>query len=347
MGIISRLMTAVTLGLVVAAAGNGAPLPGAGGEPGDGGWTLELANDGLGFVSGDQNFSAGLAVTLHGTRARDTWISLDPVLGWINAGLPLPRSGLRRHALEFGLAMFTPGALGESEPIRDDHPYACLPFLANTRRDVEAGAALAYQSTLLLGVLGTDLCEHLQREAHELINDTLPRGWDNQISEGGEPTARYSLARRSLLYLGTADAGRGELVWNLEGAAGFTTHLGLGLDWRWGQFASAWWSRAPSQNEYLGLGAGVVTGRERYLFGGFSLRARAYNALLQGQFRDSRVTFDRDQLRVVVAEGWLGATTSLGRHRQLSFVFRVRSPELRPAKQNIPVSGSLIFSFAP
>ncbi len=323
-------------------------------EPSDGGWRVELDNDALGVSNRDRNFTAGAAITWSGSRTRDNWLSLDAPLGWINSALGVPGGGVwaRRHSIELGVALFTPDDLAASEPVTDDHPYACLPFLGSSRRDIGPAAGVAYHSTLLIGVLGTDLCEHAQREAHDLVGDPRPRGWDNQISEGGELTARYSLTRMQPLAVRHSAGGHGaQLVWNLEGSAGFTTGVGAGLSGRWGWLASPWWSHTPAQAEYVSLsspGSGQRRrGRELFLWGGTMLRLRAYNALLQGQFRDSRVSLDRDELRPVVGEAWLGATAAVTARLRLSLVLRARSPELRVGDQTAPMWGSIIVSLTP
>ncbi len=61
---------------------------------------------------------------------------------------------------------------------------------------------------------------------------------------------------------------------------------------RAGRFNSPWWGFAPELTDYMA--APVPTenyrgGRELYVFLGARVKARAYNAFLQGQFRDSDV----------------------------------------------------------
>ena len=48
---------------------------------------------------------------------------------------------------------------------------------------------------------------------------------------------------------------------------------------------------------------------ELYLWGAARLRAVAYDALLQGQFRESEVTVDYDDMRKLVWEAGVGVTT--------------------------------------
>lgn len=59
------------------------------------------------------------------------------------------------------------------------------------------------------------------------------------------------------------------------------------------------------------------------------LRYRLYNAILQGQFRDSDVEFSRSDLNPLIGEAWIGVTKELGNGLQVSLVFRARSRELK------------------
>ena len=48
--------------------------------------------------------------------------------------------------------------------------------------------------------LGLGIVGDIQDIVHRSLDGKRPQGWDNQISEGGEPTARYSVARQQLIY---------------------------------------------------------------------------------------------------------------------------------------------------
>ncbi|WP_290650114.1 lipid A-modifier LpxR family protein [Aquisalimonas sp.] len=319
-------------------------------EPHDTGWTLTIDND-PGGLSDDQNYTGGIGLTLAGDRARQYPFSLDPVLRGIDWLAQLHRlypeeAAQPLHAFQIGLAAFTPDDIGIEEPILDDHPFGCLPFISNMRQRVFPEAAVSYQTTLMFGVLGTPLCKAIQRRTHRIIDATEPRGWGNQISDGGEPTARWSLVRHQPLYLSQNEHNGGdkrlELSSALEGAAGLTTQLGAGLSGRWGRIQSPWWSFAPHHAEYVSFG-GLATAagygsatRELYVYFGGVARWRLYNALLQGQFRDSPVTFSRNELNPFVGEAWIGITADLTRRLQGSLALRVRSREIRASRANTP-----------
>jgi hypothetical protein len=68
--------------------------------------------------------------------------------------------------------------------------------------------------------------------------------------------------------------------------------------------------------------------RDLYISTGIKLRARAYNAFLQGQFRDSDAAFSASQLQPIIREAWLGVIADLGDFR-LSYTLRFQSAEIK------------------
>lgn len=322
------------------------------------GWTLYLDNDNSG-ASSDQNYTGGMALLLAGERARRWAVSLDPLLGAVNQGLRLPRwrpavEGHRSHALEFGIAAFTPDDLKQAEPILGDHPYACLAYLSNARQDVFAAAERSFQTTFMLGLLGTDLCKSTQRSVHKAIDATRPRGWDNQISEGGELTALWTLNRHQPLYERRWGEHGLQLIGNLEAALGLSTHLGAGISLRWGQLRSAWWSFAPHQSEYVGFGSSYAGSGESddardewYLWGGVMLRERFYNGLLQGQFRDSAVSYDLDELRSTAALFSAGIAADFSEHYSWAAALHAKTREIRSPLADPPIWAEIIFRYRP
>lgn len=111
------------------------------------------------------------------------------------------------------------------------------------------------------------------------------------------------------------------------GSVGYLTEFGAALVFRGGLISSpdnrfnpelmAYGERAPSVS--------AVGGRENYFWGGLSVKARAYNAFLQGQFRDSDHELSANDLNVLLAEVWAGYTHTLWDNMELSYVLRVQS----------------------
>lgn len=124
---------------------------------------------------------------------------------------------------------------------------------------------------------------------------------------------------------------------------------------RWGRLGNQWWTFDPAYGDYVHLGApklrsGHLRPREWFFWMGVKGRARVYNALLEGQFRDSAVTFSRSDLRVLTAEAAAGFTADiLDTTLQATFELRYRTREIPDASGESPVWGciSVSHSFCP
>lgn len=322
------------------------------------GWALYIDNDLLTGGDNDQDYTGGIAITLSGARAAEHSLS---VFGWLTAlnsfsGLERvyrDRNLFQRHNFEIGFTLFTPVDISTSEPIADDHPYASLFFVSNTQQTVLPDQHVSYQSSLTVGFLGLELAEDVQGLIHNLTGSDKPQGWANQVSAGGEPTARYGVSRLKTHFLRQGRRGlRTELKTSLEANIGFSTDVAAGVSWRWGRINTPWWSYNPHQAEYINLGAPMTSSgasggrREFYVWAGASLKYRFHNAILQGQFRDSEVTFERSELEPVIAEAWIGVTREFRGGYSASLFLRGRSQEIRSLSGDPPVWGGIIFSRA-
>lgn len=338
-----------------------APVPDApmGPEPYNTGWSFYLDNDALTLVNRDQQYTGGFALTLSGHRAVEYPVSIDSALGWLNGltgfdSLSGARAGTTRHSIEFGVTSFTPDAIEESRPIRDDHPYAGVVFMSNTRQTVLLQERVSYQSTLAVGLLGTDIPKGVQNVFHNFTDSQKPQGWDNQISDGGEPTFNYVVSRQQPHWIDNDHRGLDYDIRSVIGAsAGYTTQVMAGINWRWGRIRTPWWGFNPDFAEYINLGTPVARSRDNragpkefFLWGSLQLRQRFYNALLEGQFRDSEVTFDRSELESTLGEASVGVTWGLRNELRVTAALRARTPELEDAEGLDPVWGGLIVSRA-
>lgn len=301
----------------------------------DSGWTFYAENDLFAPSQDDNAYTGGLALSLSGPRSAQYPLSLDPLLGAINRRLPIEalhdESGMRHYSFEVGIAGFTPTDTEVKAPLFEEHPYACLTFLTGSRLDVQPGQQSAYLSSFTLGLLGTGLCEKIQSAVHHAEGVETPAGWDNQISDGGELTGMWTLSREELLSSGGDGAGSTDISAHVETAIGLSTHVGAGLNWRRGRIKSPWWSSTPHHAEYVSLGDLKPYGArgEWYFFAGFRAQYRLYSGLLQGQFRESAVTFSRDELRPLVLEGWGGFATSLTANTEVAFRLHSRRSEIK------------------
>jgi len=298
---------------------------------------LHIDNDLFAGRNLDRDYTGGLAITLSGTAARDGLLSLDPVLSRIDSLAAelfdsSPAASVR-HARQIGLIAFTPSNIITDEAQQADRPYASLLFASNGRVRVDADDRGAWSTSLTVGVLGLQVSESLHNAVHEAVGSEAPRGYDHQISAGGEPTARYTIARHKLVY---ADpAGRVDVKTTVQGSVGFLTETSAAVSVRVGSFDTPWWSFAPEMSDYIAAPTPVESlgvQREAYVFAGARIKARAYNALLQGQFRHSDVRYSYDEIEPIVAEAWIGVMTQLFPNTELSYALHYQTAELREGK---------------
>jgi hypothetical protein len=314
-------------------------------------YSIQIDNDFFSGAHRDEDYSWGGAGTwaaphpgkltrpLHSIRG-----ALDDLL--VPDELERGRWQPEQQAMQVGIIAMTPRAIGSPEPQRDDRPFANLMFVTSSEVQVLDGGERARFSSFTFGMLGLHAAEAIHRAAHRALGDEIPRGWDHQISAGGEPTARYVEAQQWLLSAPDArDADMPEVRLTVAGSAGFITEGSVALAARWGRIQSPWWSFDPELGDYTAAPIapvarfGSASPAETFLFAGIRLKARAYNALLQGQFRHSDVRVLGDDLAHTLAEAWFGAATTWNDNR-VTYAIHFATPEVRMA----PGDRSLIWA---
>lgn len=301
----------------------------------------------------DRNYTGGITFSQSGQRAADRVYSLDPWLKNIDNLFSLGSKDEKgvRHARQFGLAVFTPETLSLKTPIQDDHPYSNLLFMANSRQRLSDDGSSVTRSMLLIGLLGTNTARAIQTGLHKLIDVDEASGWDNQISDGGELTFRYSLSRTRFLKTSyRSDQASYDISTTLAGNIGYTTDISSGISLRFGRIHSLGWHSLPEPSDHFTAAyAPLITrqgnqGTELFLITGLNLRLRAYNVLLQGQFRDSEVTYSYSALEPIIGEIWVGAGATYASGWRASFIIRARTREFDTNQADTQVWGSLTFS---
>jgi len=323
-------------------------------EPHDHGWVLRFDNDLLKPGERDRDYTFGVAFTRgsDGPVEGPRWLAR--ALDWADGALHVPRDAATRdgRAFELGLQLFTPRDLTTEEPIPDDRPYANLLYAASSRLTLDAAHRAVYQSTLTLGVLGLPVVGDVHRAAHDLLDSPLPNGYDHQISDGGEPTFRYAFAKQRLLASGARNEARPYSVRVGFGASvGYITEASALIAFRSGPERVPWWSAPPLPADYAGQPT-ILPRREGETAAvrgvvyeaGVAVRARAYNAFLQGQVRHSDVTFAADELNHLLLEAWLGFSIVQKNGISVSYTLRWQSPEIEEGTGSRSFSwGSLSF----
>ena len=291
---------------------------------------VQIDNDLFAGDETDREYTGGLSISISGERARDGLLSLDPLLHRLDRATLGEQDVGNHYARQIGLLAFTPSDTLVSEVQPNDRPYASLLFVSNGRVRVDADDRGAWTSSVTIGVLGLSISERLHSAVHALVGSEPPRGYAHQISAGGEPTARYTLARQSLWI---ADpSGRIDVKTTVQGSVGFLTETSASISLRAGRFNTPWWAVAPELTDYMSAPVPSESyrgGREVYVFVGARIKARAYNAFLQGQFRDSDVHYSANEVEPLLAEAWIGVVTQLLEQTQLSYALHYQTAELR------------------
>jgi hypothetical protein len=298
-----------------------------------GGVRLQLDNDLFAGGERDRDYTGGFALTISGEEARNGLLSLDPLLATIDRLLPATADARIYHARQIGLMAFTPADTITSEVQPDDRPYASLLFVSNGRMRVDADDRGAWYSSLTIGFLGLSIAEDLHNTVHKLVGSEEPHGYDYQISKGGEPTAKYTVARQNLWIANPS--GNFDVKTTVQGSVGYLTEASAAISMRIGRFDTPWWSFAPELSDYIAAPVPLQSRGsqpELYFFAGARVTARAYNAFLQGQFRDSAVTYSYGETEPVVASAWIGVVTHIFEQTQLSYTLNYQTAELSEGK---------------
>jgi hypothetical protein len=302
------------------------------------GVAIQLDNDLFSGAHRDQDYSWGMAVTYASPRPGKVMRPLHAIRDRLDEWLVPDESASGRwapeqQATQMGILAMTPRSLRSSAPLYNDRPFANLIFVTSSEIRMLDGGDRARFSSFTLGVLGLHAAETLHREVHRAAGNELPQGWQHQISAGGEPTMRYVEAQQWLLNGADSRTALPELKLTVAGSAGFITEGSVALAARWGRIQSPWWSFDPELGDYISAPVAPVTHfsshnpTERFMFAGFRLKARAYNALLQGQFRHSDVRVQGDDLAHTLAEAWVGLATTWGENR-ITYTVHYASSEM-------------------
>ena len=298
------------------------------------GWVVGFDNDILVPGGRDQDYTYGLNVSFIGDKSRNHLLASHGLLGRSDDLFNLfdeSRYPIRNSSIEYGVFAFTPEDTSIRGVDQEDRPYASLVFTSSANERLNAAQDQAVHTSLTLGILGLDIVGDLQDATHAAIGNDRPEGWDNQISKGGEPTFRYTAAKQKLL---TPRSSSIELKQTYQGSVGYITEAGYSLGLRFGHLNSPWVSFNPELATYgeKSTASSSLPGRriaEHYFWAGVSVKARAYNVFLQGQFRDSEHTFGGSDLNHVIGEAWVGYTVALNNGYAFSYYVRGHTSEVK------------------
>jgi hypothetical protein len=299
----------------------------------DRGWTLRIDDDFLALAGRDADYTGGFAYTLNDDDpVGPRWLAR--ALDWIDDALRASRAGMQAEAraFEIGVQLFTPRDLTAEEALADDRPYANLVYASTSSLARDEARDVVRQTSFTIGVLGLPIIGDLHRALHELLQSPLPNGYAHQISDGGEPTFRYAFSSEHLLARGTLGERPYSARFGFTANAGYLTDASFEIAIRSGPERVPWWSAPPRLADYAGQppmrSASTAAPRGVVLDGGLAVRARVYNAFLQGQVRHSDVTFAWGELNHLLLEAWFGVSTELKGGLGISYSVRWQSPEI-------------------
>jgi len=313
----------------------------------DRGIGLYLDQDLFAFgLNEDRDYTTGVAMEFFWQK--EGIYPLDKAVLWFgNKFGILDENTKTERSFLIGNIAFTPDNLSASAPIQNDRPYASLIYLANKHVYADHDAAIGI--VMQAGILGTSISREVQQVLHRqwrnATDDTEPvdpKGWGHQISNGGELTFGLGVAYSKLL------AESDNRTWDIAATSninvGYETHAGLGLSARVGNIASPFWT-LPYNPIRRGNFLPSLAGEEWYLWAAYRARVIGYNALLQGQFRDSDVEFDGDELRRLVHDAGVGLTLTY-KPAQVTFSVNAKSAELDVgAADRLHVWGGMYVTF--
>ncbi len=311
-------------------------------------WAFAFDNDLLAPGHRDRDYTYGRNLTYSGITAIDAGISLKAPLAIIDRWLGLQQltnNVQNNYSVETGLYGFTPKNITQEQINESDRPYASIIYLSSSHEQLNADNNVAWKTTLTLGVLGLGIAGELQNVAHEQVSGKEARGWNHQISNGGELTGRYTIARQHYLESFSDSL---EMKSTLQASVGYLTETSWSLSLRSGKIISPWVTFNPdliTYGEKSTYSNNTSSSNEHYFWAGFTIKARFYNAFLQGQARDTDFSYSYDSLRPMILEGWAGYTYAFKQGYRISYVLRAQTSEIKQGDGNRNlVWGGLIFA---
>ena len=286
------------------------------------------------FSNEDRDYTMGFAVEFFWGKDKGLY-PLDSLVKTAGEWLGIEDSdnGIV-HSFMLGTLAYTPDDLSNSQPIFDDRPYSSLIYLSNKRVFTDGKNALAAE--VLLGVIGSKLPGEFQAGFHSIYRDVFdleptddpvePKGWQHQISDGGELTLRLRLTN-SRLQEKLSIPKRFDVTTTMGLSLGFQTNANLGFAIRAGKLRSPFWS-LPYDPVNRGNFVPSKAEDEWYFWSAFNARFVGYDALLQGQFRHSDVTLAYDEIEHVVYDAGIGLTLGFD-ESQLTISANLKSADLK------------------
>ena len=282
------------------------------------------------LLNEDRDYTMGFAVEVFKDKGTNI---LDGVLCDIAKHLDLHCTNNKsERSYVLGSVNYTPDDISSTNPVQNDRPYASLLYFSSKRVVASSDSAVGVE--LQAGVLGLKVGEEIQEYFHEAWRGVTgknepvdPRGWCHQISDGGEPAFRFRFSNLQLLKNRHQSEDWWDSAWIWDTSVGYQTNASLGLMARGGKIRSDIWT-VPYDPINRGNFLPATKGDEWYFWAAGRTRLVGYDALLQGQFRNSDVTFNSNEIEQLVFEGALGLTGGYG-PVQITLAINGKSSEVK------------------
>jgi len=282
------------------------------------------------FTNEDRDYTMGIAVEFFWAKEEGLY-PLDGVVKKVGEWLGIKDSANDIvYSFMLGTLAYTPDDLAETQPIYNDRPYSSLIYLSNKRVRADEKNALAVE--MLVGLLGTNFSRDAQSALHKFYREVAgtkepvePRGWSNQISNGTEITMRLRLTNSRLLY--ASSGGSFDISSTTGLSLGFQTNANFGLAFRLGDIKSRFWS-LPFDPVTRGNFLPSAPTKEWYIWTAARAHLIGYDALLQGQFKPSKVKYSGDEIERLVYDGAIGLTFGFKRS-QLTVSANAKTSDLK------------------
>lgn len=260
-------------------------------------------------VNEDRDYTMGLFFRFNSCRKASSWFSGHEVqhalLNMVSIG---DTQTQYQYSTAFESLTYTPDDLTAEEPVFGDKPYSSILQVTNNVVAFKNEARSATEVSLSIGFLGLPISEWTQRLLHQAVRSAAdseepfdPEGWNNQISNGGEPTAKLAL---TWFYRQDIRADWLDLVYSTGATIGYQTGVNVGVTARFGLL------NKEKPVWQTGLSGGYLTKqtRRQELYGIISNRLNfvGYNALLQGQFKSNPHELSSSEIERFVFENTLG-----------------------------------------
>ncbi|MEO0899181.1 MAG: lipid A deacylase LpxR family protein [Bacteroidota bacterium] len=221
---------------------------------------------------------------------------------------------------------FTPEDLAEEAPVFNDRPYGNVTLLESRVRLWDPAQNTSHAFTLSVGGLGLPMARETQilfHKIHQAFKEDskaeIPEGWDNQISNPGELTFQIHYGRERYWYASKWVVNKKDVFVDLRESidlyAGYQTNLSYALTGRMG------WNENKHGSKRARTWYGFVRARPTIV---------AYDALLQGQFKESAYTLESTDINTFVGEfsAGMGVSWPWGKNRMhLLYGYYYRTPE--------------------